>query len=59
MRQSLLSGIDKSILLREAGLSSDAARFVQGDPELIELLAKSPDKLTVQAERPFPQRVFW
>jgi hypothetical protein len=43
MSQSLPAGIDKNILLREAGLTPDAVRLVRDDPEFIELLAKRPD----------------
>jgi hypothetical protein len=43
MSQSLPPGIDKSILLREAGLTPEAIRLVRDDPEFIELLAKRPD----------------
>jgi hypothetical protein len=43
MRQSLPPGIDKNTLLREAGLTPDAARLIRDDPEFIELLAKRPD----------------
>jgi hypothetical protein len=61
MRQALPPGVSKDTLLREAGLSLEAARLVSEDLSLIELLAKRPDALErirreLEQQPEFPER---
>ena len=61
MRQSLPPGIGIDTLLREAGLSPEAARLISTHAGLIELLAQHPDELVrirreLEEQPEFPER---